>query len=124
MTAFWLSKAVLGGSIFMGTSVGAGVALLTPSGSTSAKSIYKKGCRIHKLISSANGTFEKIDHEELEQEILSLRQGNFFQKIKEVCERDKDVLIHNPDSKGWQPYDKNDGDSSQVKNKFKDYLKK
>ncbi|AEW45266.1 hypothetical protein MHC_02000 [Mycoplasma haemocanis str. Illinois] len=123
MTVSWLSKAVIGGSMFAGTSVGAGSALLMSSKAERTKSTYKKRCRIHKLISSNDGTFERIDPEELEQEILGLRQGNFFKQIQEVCERDRDVLIYNPNSTGWQYYDKDDQSGQQVKEKFKEYLK-
>ncbi|AEW45346.1 hypothetical protein MHC_02410 [Mycoplasma haemocanis str. Illinois] len=125
MTSSLLPKAVFGGSIFAGTSVGAGSVALTSSKSIFTKSTVKKGCRIHKLISSGDGIFEKIEQEDLEQEILSLRQGNFFKQIKSACERvgNKDIFISNKDSAGWQYYE-NDQNNSELKGKFEKYLKK
>ncbi|AEW45603.1 hypothetical protein MHC_03715 [Mycoplasma haemocanis str. Illinois] len=123
MAVSWLSKAVIGGSMFAGTSVGAGSALLMPSKAERTKSTYKKRCRIHKLISSNDGTFERIDPEELEQEILGLRQGNFFKQIQEICEKvgDKDIFIRNPNGEGWKYIDEQN--NSDLNSKFEKYLK-
>ncbi|AEW45264.1 hypothetical protein MHC_01990 [Mycoplasma haemocanis str. Illinois] len=125
MTTPWISKAVLGGSVFAGTSMGAGSVLLTPSKYTHTKSTSKKGCRIHKLNSSDRGEFEKIEQEELEQEILGLRQGNFFKQIQEVCVKvgNKDIFISNKNSTGWKYYEEDQNDQN-LKGKFEAYLKK
>ncbi|AEG72967.1 hypothetical protein MHF_0697 [Mycoplasma haemofelis Ohio2] len=118
-----MSKAVLGGSVFAGTGVGAGSAVLTSSKSVSSKSTVRKGCRIHKLMKSSDGSFERIEKEELEQEILGLRQGNFFKQIKDACEAagDKDIFVSNKDSKGWQ-YDETEQNKQDLKSKFEKYL--
>ncbi|AEG72972.1 hypothetical protein MHF_0702 [Mycoplasma haemofelis Ohio2] len=125
MIAPWLSKTILGGSVFAGTGVGAGSVVLTSSKSVNTKSTIRKGCRIHKLMSSNDGSFERIEKEELEQEILGLGQGNFFKQITSSCEEagDKDIFVSNKNSSGWQYYE-NDQKDNKLKGKFEEYLRK
>ncbi|CBY92576.1 hypothetical protein HF1_05680 [Mycoplasma haemofelis str. Langford 1] len=107
MPITWIPKAVLGGSVFAGTSVGVGSVMLTSPKSGNYKTTTRKGCRIHKLMSSSAGTFERIEEDELEQEILGLKQGNYFKQIKDSCDKlkDKDIFVSNKDNTGWKYYE-------------------
>ncbi|AEG72889.1 hypothetical protein MHF_0617 [Mycoplasma haemofelis Ohio2] len=121
-----MPKVALGGSVCAGTTVGAGGVALTSPKSGHTKSSIKKGCRIHKLMSTDQGTFEKVEEEELEQEILSLQQTNNFSKIKQACDQLKgeDIFIANRNFGGWT-YDANEQTSTDknLKDKFQTYLK-
>ncbi|AEG72949.1 hypothetical protein MHF_0679 [Mycoplasma haemofelis Ohio2] len=81
----------------------------------------KKECRIHKLISSYWGTFQKVEKEMLRQEIAKSKRGDYSQ-IERTCKEvgDQDIFVSN---KWWSPgwrYYKSDQNSSQ----FKNYLKR
>ncbi|AEG72976.1 hypothetical protein MHF_0706 [Mycoplasma haemofelis Ohio2] len=96
----------------------------TRSKSTTESITVKRECRIHKLITSqGEGSFQRIEKDELEREIERDKKGE-FQGIKEACDRlgGKDIFVSNKSKTGWKYY-QNDQTDNQYKPKFEKYLR-
>ncbi|AEW45538.1 hypothetical protein MHC_03390 [Mycoplasma haemocanis str. Illinois] len=83
--------------------------------------VPKPECRLHKLKSEFEGSFEPTTKEKLQSELLSKSQN--FQEIMKACElesnKNKDVFVSNKGGKGWLYYP---DDQTKLKGKFDKYL--
>ncbi|AEG72971.1 hypothetical protein MHF_0701 [Mycoplasma haemofelis Ohio2] len=95
--------------------------LLTKGTSSRESIVVKKECRIHKLMKLLEGSFQRVEKEDLEREMKNVEE---YKNIKKVCEGlgGKDIFISNKEQKGWK-YHPEDQQASDYKTKFENYLR-